>query len=291
MSLRDKVRSNLRKAFQLVRPSAAFTVEAIGGSFNTPPFVLPPSFNIPFFPEPSTGALTLLGLGCLCFFRRRKLIVAAFALTTAVGVFAQGTVVFSSYNSLGTVHYWGPSTTTPALAFDGNGASDTPAGTINYAGSGMVMLGTPGQPYGAATTFAQLLWANGANQPIDSLVPGGQTTTFRTGNTVGRISTITDTITGLIPDSAAATFEMVAWDNSSGQYPTWTQASMAWMAGRIHCGCSSAFTVNDIGGSFNTPPIMLPPSFNLYLIPEPSTLALAGLGAAVLMVFRHRKYQ
>ena len=37
----------------------------------------------------------------------RKLTLAAFALTIAGSVFAQGTVVFSSYNYLGTVHYWG----------------------------------------------------------------------------------------------------------------------------------------------------------------------------------------
>jgi hypothetical protein len=30
-------------------------------------------------------------------------------------------------------------------------------------------------------------------------------------------------------------------------------------------------------------------SFNLYFFPEPSTLALAGLGAAVLMIARGRK--
>ena len=177
--------------------STAITVNAIGGSFNTPPIVMLPSFNIWPSPEPSTGALALLGLGCLLLLRRRKLIVAAFALTIAGSVFAQGTVVFSSYNYLGTVHYWGPSATAPDMSLLGNSATDTPAGTTDYAAAGMTMLGTPGSAYGAATTFAQLLWANGANQPANSLVPGGQTTTFRTGNTVGRISMITDTITGL----------------------------------------------------------------------------------------------
>ena len=31
------------------------------------------------------------------------------------------------------------------------------------------------------------------------------------------------------------------------------------------------------------------PEFNLYFVPEPSTFALAGLGAAALMIFRRRK--
>ena len=269
--------------------STAITVNAIGGSVNTPPIVMLPSFNIWPSPEPSTGALALLGLGCLLLLRRRKLIVAAFALTIAGSVFAQGTVVFSSYNYLGTVHYWGPSTTAPDMSLLGNGASDTPAGTTDYAAAGMTMLGTPGSAYGAATTFAQLLWANGANQPANSLVPGGQTTTFRTGNTVGRISMITDTITGLTPDSAAATFAMVAWDNSSGRFPTWTQASVGWMAGQTVAGESAAITVNAIGGSVNTPPIVMLPSFNLYPGPEPSTGALALVGLGCLFLFRRRK--
>jgi hypothetical protein len=218
----------------------------------------------------------------------RKLTLAAFAVSIAGSVFAQGTVVFSSYNYLGTVHYWGPSPTYPMLILQGNSAIDSPPGTTDYAGQGMLMIGAPGG-YSAATTFAQLLWANGANQPINSLVPGGQTTTFRTGNTVGRISMITDTIQGLIPDSPAATFAMVAWDNSSGRYPTWTQASVAWMSSALTAGMSTAFTVGDIGGSVNTPPIAMAPSFNIWFSPEPSAGALALLGLGCLCLFRHRR--
>jgi hypothetical protein len=221
----------------------------------------------------------------------KKLILAAFALTAAVSIYAQGTVVFGQYNSLGTTHVWGPSTTAPALSLVGNDVGDTPVGTMNYGAAGMTMIGAGGLTgkYGAQTTFAQLLWANGAGAGEASLVPGGQTTTFRTGGTVGRITALNpDTITGLTPDSSAATFEMVAWDNSSGNYPTWTQASAAWLAGTIAAGKSGALTVSAIGGSANTPPLMLPSSFNLYFIPEPTTFALAGLGAAALLIFRRR---
>jgi hypothetical protein len=157
----------------------------------------------------------------------------------------------------------------------------------------MTLIGSVGtSPQGAATTFAQLLYANGAAAPADSLAPGGQTTTFRTGATLGRISLITDTITGLTPDSAAATFAMVAWDNSSGNYPTWTAASAAWAAGLIAAGESTPFTVAAIGGSVNQPPLAISTGFNLYYIatiPEPTSFALAGLGAAALLIFRRRK--
>jgi hypothetical protein len=223
----------------------------------------------------------------------KQLILAAFALTAAVGVFAQGNVFWQGYpgNGTQTQHVWVPSATAPYLSLIGNGSNDGPPGTTPYAESGMVLVGSSGTGghWGSSTTFAQLLWANGANQPVSSLQPGGQTTTFRTGVTVGRINMINDTITGLTPDEAAATFEMVAWDNSSGLYPTWTQASVGWMAGLIGAGMSGAFNVYAIGGSVNTPPDVVAPSFNIYPGPEPSTFALVGLGLAALMIARRRK--
>jgi hypothetical protein len=121
------------------------------------------------------------------------------------------------------------------------------------------------------------------------LLPDGQTTTFKTGASLGSIAPIIDTLSRIPPDAAAATREMVAWDDSSGLYPTWTQALDAWKAGLIDCGMSGAFTVTQIGGTMNPSPTILPPSFNLWLISEPSTFALAGLGAAVMLVFRRRK--
>ena len=224
----------------------------------------------------------------------KKLILAACAVTCAVSVFAQGTVAFNNRTTLGTSHVWGPSASNPTTHFVGAGLNDNPAGTVDYAGNGMTMIGAGGLTgkYGASTTFAQLLAANGAGAAESSLTPQGATTTFRTGGAMGNIALIGVTLGNVPLDSPAATLEMVAWDNSSGQYPTWTQASVAWQAGLIAAGTSGAFTVNQIGGSVNTPPNMLIPSFNLYTIgsvPEPSTFALAGLGLAAMLVLRRRK--
>lgn len=224
----------------------------------------------------------------------KKLILAACAVTCAVSVFAQGTVAFNNRTALGTTHVYGPGTN-PNQSLVGTGLADNPAGTVDYAGAGMALIGAGGLTgkYGASTTFAQLLAANGAGQAESSLTPQGATTTFRTGGAAGNIALITATLGNVPADSAAATLEMVAWDNSSGLYPTWTQASVAWQAGLIAAGKSGAFNVNAIGGSVNTPPNMLIPSFNLYLtgsvVPEPSTFALAGLGLAAMLVLRRRK--
>jgi hypothetical protein len=233
----------------------------------------------------------------------KKLIVAAFALTTVASAFAQGTVAFANRFTTGTpdiAHIYGPSSTSPTLSLIGFGAADTPAGVVNYAGSGMALIGASGSggKYGYATTFAQLIGADGSNAAESSLVPVGQTTTFRSGTGAGFIAGITSTLSGTPPVSSQApfaTFEIVAWDNSSGQYSTWSQASVAWLAGTIAAGKSAPFNVSAIGGGLITPPNLNNmgagvTSFNLYMsIPEPSSFALVGLGAAAMMIFRRRK--
>jgi len=228
----------------------------------------------------------------------KKLILAAFALTTAASVFAQGTVLFENRNTLATTHVWGPSTSNPSLSLIGNASNDNPSGSQQYAASGMFMIGgynggtasapTSGGSYGYKTTLTQLLDAPGAGADPGSLLPDGATTTFKTGASFGNIALITDTLSRIAPDAPAATLEIVAWDASTG-ITTWTAASAAWLAGTIAAGESGAFNVFLIGGSVNTAPIFASPTFNLYFIPEPSTFALCGLGAAALMIFRRRK--
>jgi len=216
----------------------------------------------------------------------KKVIVTALAMTCAVGVFAQGTVVFNN-RAGGTSHVYGGGTS----PIQGNTPTETPAGTSSY--PGLTLIGANGLSglYGASTTFAQLLAANGAGAAESSLLPAAGITTFRTGAAAGSLAATTATLAGVPLDSPAATLEMVAWDNSSGLYPTWTQASVAWAQGLIAAGRSAPFTVNAIGGAFNTPPNIEPglTSFNILPIPEPTSFALAGLGAAALLIFRRRK--
>lgn len=91
---------------------------------------------------------------------------------------------------------------------------------------------------------------------------------------------------------------MVAWDNSSGLYPTWTQASVAWAAGLIVAGGCVPWNQDHIGGGTfvnpylinSTDPSQHVQSFNLHIYaPEPTTLALASLGAAAFLTFRRHK--
>lgn len=82
--------------------------------------------------------------------------------------------------------------------------------------------------------------------------------------------------------SGPVTFAILAWDTGSGA--TWSQASvrndspLMWQE-------PSVSTVPSPAGFFTA----LPGPINVAVIPEPSTMALAGLGAAALMIFRRRK--
>jgi hypothetical protein len=235
----------------------------------------------------------------------KKLILAAFALTTAVSVFAQGQVVFNNriLNAGGisqTAHVWGPDSANPTLSLIGLGSNDSPTGATAFgAASNMQLIGAGGSggKYGYATTFSQLLYGLGTSVPEASLVPTTGVATFRSGTSLGDVASIASTLgtTTASADAPFAVMEMVAWDNSSGLYSTWTQASAAWNSGLIAAGRSSEFTVASISGTANGTPLFTSNgatisglSFNLYFIPEPTTFALAGMGLAALLVFRRR---
>jgi len=133
----------------------------------------------------------------------KKLALASLALTCAASVFAQGTVVFNNRvtGSIVTFVYAGGTSQRA-----GNGTGDTPSGNTDWTGYTRVS---------GASFLSQLLAAPGAGAPESSLVPSSGTTTFRTGTAAGNVAGITATLSNIPKDAAAATLEMVAWDNSS----------------------------------------------------------------------------
>src|SRR5437868_7364774 len=105
--------------------------------------------------------------------------------------------------------------------------------TASVFAQGTVALGTvhvfnpDGTPVGAGV-WGQLVGAPGSNAPESSLLPANPISTFRTGAAAGQLVPFVATFNNIAPDAAFGSFEVVAWDNSSGLYPTWAQASAAW---------------------------------------------------------------
>jgi len=213
----------------------------------------------------------------------KKLVLAACALTCAASVFAQGTVVFNN-RVVGSVvsHIYNANPNALSAVQTGNGTGDTVAGTTDW--SAFPLLD------GSKGTFTIQLWsAPGLNQPESSLVAALPTTTMRTGLAAGFITGTTATLANVAGDSTAgATMVVRAWDNMGGTVTSW---AMATADGSILQGESQLFNITaPIGGVLNTPPNLAGlTSFNIHQIPEPSTFALAGLGAAALLIFRRRK--
>jgi len=219
-----------------------------------------------------------------------SLLLSALAFRNAS---AQGWVMLSNFNGQNRTRVYAPLATDPAFSQIGNGSTDVPAGTTSW--TGFTLIGADGAngQYGASTTLAALLGAPRLNQPESSLLAGSPLTTFHTGAGAGGMVSAVDAFSNIPYDyTGGGTFEMVVWDNSSGQYPTWALASGAWEAGDIAAGKSGLMNLTAaIGGTLYTPPFLPVQSFDLYytVIPEPSTFPLLGLGGAALVAVCRRR--
>jgi hypothetical protein len=202
-----------------------------------------------------------------------KLIFALFMVMCATGVFGQGFIVFDN-RIAGLVIAWvyGPNPNNPTEALTGNDATGYPPGPNVYAGP---RLSGPG--------YTAQLWGG---PDAGSLTPamGFSTSTFRTGVAAGLWETSASAaiIVG-VPEGWIAQLEVRAWDNQGGTITTWAQA----VAAGVFQGESAVFTSPPLGGAGGAPPELAGlTSFNIHAVPEPSTFALAGLGAALLVLFR-----
>jgi hypothetical protein len=210
--------------------------------------------------------------------------VALGVLGSAVSVLAQGNLNYSIRVTGSVVgHVYNVDPAAPGVQRNGNTAAEVPPGSTTYAGA--LLQGTG--------FSAQLFAANNIGQSESALtaVPGS-IVSFRTGATLGgTIATLTLSVPQVPGDPAGSgTFQLRAWDNLNGTLTTWAAAEAAWTQGLTAAGKSQLF---DVAG-LNLPPNIAPNmlgfrSFNLTIVPEPSTFVLAGLGAAALVIFRRRK--
>lgn len=191
--------------------------------------------------------------------------LACAGLAVAAAAWGQGTVVFNNrVDGQVVCHvYFGT-----YMALWGNSPTETPPGTVNWAGFGLAS---------GSEISAALLAAPGADAPDSNLVPAQPVTTFRTGSAAGFVAMTTATFPNVPKDAPVATVQMVAWENKRGHFTNWAQARAAWQAGILRAGTSARFNVYAVGGDFNVPPCLLGlRSFNILdpsMLPPPQILA------------------
>jgi hypothetical protein len=211
-----------------------------------------------------------------------KKLLGILAITAlATSGFAQGTVVFANSANTGPVKQWTSTIDSTAIAVaKGNGRVELFAGLptltavanpfFTYSPSGVLVN------YGSLSAFmtANAGWADIATTPITSLTAGQ----FAGGGV---------TIPGIAAGGSASYF-ILGWNGPS----TTIDAAIT---GGVFLGESAVFTTAT-GNPGATPPgtpVNLNTTFTGMLlappIPEPSTFALAGLGAAALLILRRRK--
>lgn len=209
-------------------------------------------------------------------------------MAMAVTSFAQGEFQFQNNTAQNPVTY---GATTAGLGFTpGTRVFGAAAGTWDYG----VFVGAS-----SATSFSQLtlfdttlsLASANSSSGLAGLISGGAAGI--TGSTSGNPITGNGNAGSPITLVAGTTYvvEVVAWTHADGNTLAAVLASAdpAAMAGSSGLGSVTATTTpTPIAQLFGTSAGQLG-GFSVNTIPEPTTIALGGLGAAALMFFRRRK--
>jgi hypothetical protein len=221
---------------------------------------------------------------------KKNLLILA-GLLSAVGVFAQGSIRFED-------RVTGTSTAAvvaPIYGVDPANPTAEKHGQPATAGTAPIPVGT--QVYGGAplvgTGFTASIWARVAG--TQNAFVQAATTPFRVTTSTALFGFWTTPGTAVVlanvPSDAQVHAEILirVWDNKGGTITSWAQAidpasTDAW-------GESPSFVVSDqLGGGVVLPPTLKGlESFQLYVVPEPSVIALGALGAGCLLLLRRRK--
>jgi hypothetical protein len=196
---------------------------------------------------------------------KKQILATLLAGVAATGVYAQGTINLDNLNN-------------------GNSSSTATSG-------GMVFTTSGGNTVLEANDFSVELLGGASAGSLTPIV------TLLLGNGTGPAAGISGAGPGLMLDPTGATYavpgvalggtatlELMAWEGNFASYAAAQNAGM---------NVADVTFTNPTGG--NGTPAALPldltgmPALVLHPTPEPSTIALGGLGAAALMLFRRRK--
>jgi len=215
----------------------------------------------------------------------KKNLIIAIALLSAAGAYAQGSIVFNNLvTSVVRAPVYNPEPGNTGVQIQGNTATGTPAGSTVYTGGTVSGSGYSAQLYGGTSTT-----------PEGSLAALGTPVFFRTGSAAGFVTTDpagglanpANVIVPTVAENGIANIQLRAWNNVGG---TVTSYETSFAQQGIN-GKSAMFQSQPLGGIQTPSPNLVGlTSFNVHTnVPEPSTIALAVMGASAFLIRRRKK--
>ena len=206
----------------------------------------------------------------------KKIIVSTLLAMAAVASFAQGTINVGSGITSTRFPIYGPQVGSEGIQTVGSSSLSAPAGSTVYTG-GLL----------SGARYAIEFWAGPSSATDFSGLTLITATTFRTGATAtslpnGITLTTASAVPG-VPAGLTAKLGVRVWDTQSGA--TFALASVRG-AGALFL--SAGLGGIDGGGNPVLSPNWVGQSFSIAAVPEPTSMALAGIGAASLLIFRRR---
>jgi len=196
---------------------------------------------------------------------KKTLLMLTVVVASALTMYGQGRVSFNNSGSGNVLTV----TTNPAEAHAGQGA----AGSLLTTTYSVQLLWAPAGSYANTDAFLAALMGSGPAVTVglfgDGLFAGGAT----------------PSPTGTSMPVQAYTMAARAWWSNGGQFATFDASRLA----GNNTGWSPFFNMTPTASPTPAPTTLAMQSFSVNAVPEPSTFALAGLGAAALLLFRRRK--
>lgn len=205
-------------------------------------------------------------------------------LTLALALLCTASTSFSGQISSGNglpgarFPIYSPEPSNPYVQIFGNSSLSQPAGSTVYGGQLL-----------AGERYLMEFWAGPTSATSFSELAMVRSTTFRSVPATpdalpnGLVYPLLIDIPS-VPAGQSAKLGVRVWDTQSG-----SSFDSALIRGEGHLFLSGALGGLDINETPVVPPPWVGESFSIAIVPEPSSLALAGLGAAALLIFRRRK--
>ena len=168
----------------------------------------------------------------------------------------------------------------------GNDAEASPSGTQVYSGAPLLGTNYNVQAWYSLTPVPDVFALNASARPVENSLTYFAFSEFPGFFSRGQRSIPDALVNPSWPPGHAylAYLQVRAWDNAGGQFATWDQAWQAAQAGSGHAvGWSATFVQGLDIGTIPYQGLENFRSFNLFIVPEPSAIALALLASLTLL--------